>query len=115
MKLAVIGGRDFNDTKLLNETLQPLIFVIDVLISGGAKGADKMAEGWANNHGIDTLIFPAEWNKYGKSAGFRRNEDIIKNADYVIAFWDGKSRGTKHSLSLCDKYNKPYRIIPYNN
>lgn len=111
MKLAIIGSRGFNDVNLLNETLNPLVFQIDLVISGGARGADKMGEEWAERHGIDTLIFPAEWDKYGKSAGFRRNEDIIKNADYVIAFWDGVSRGTQHSISLCEKYNKPCKIV----
>ena len=111
MKLAIIGSRGFNDINLLNETLNPLVFRIDLVVSGCVRGADKMGEEWAERHGINTLIFPAEWDKYGKSAGFRRNEDIIKNADTVIAFWDGVSRGTQHSISLCEKYNKPCRVI----
>lgn len=64
MKLAVIGSREFNDIDLLNETLNPLVFQIDLLISGGAKGADKMGKEWAERHGIDTLIFPAEWDNF---------------------------------------------------
>lgn len=113
MKLAIIGSRGFNDINLLNETLNPLIFQIELVVSGGAKGADKMGEEWAKRHGIDTLIFQAEWNKYGKSAGFIRNEDIIKNADYVIAFWDQKSKGTLHSINLAKELKKPIRIITF--
>lgn len=113
MKLAIIGSRGFNDINLLNETLNPLVFQIDLVISGGARGADKMGEEWAERHGIDTLIFPAEWDKYGKLAGFRRNEDIIKNADTVIAFWDQKSKGTLHSINLAKELKKPIRIITF--
>lgn len=63
MKLAIIGSRGFNDINLLNETLNPLIFVIDLVISGG----DKMGEEWAERHGINTLIFPAEWDNLNKN------------------------------------------------
>jgi hypothetical protein len=82
-----------------------------LLVSGAAKGADSLGEKWAIENQITTLIFPANWKKYGKQAGFIRNVDIIKNCDYVIAFWDNKSKGTKHSISLCEKYNKQYKII----
>jgi hypothetical protein len=110
-KLAIIGSRSFNDYKLLKEYLEPYREKISLVISGAAKGADIMGETWAKNNNIKTLIFPADWEKYGKRAGFIRNEDIIKNCDAVIAFWDGKSKGTFHSLSLAKKYNKPFKII----
>jgi hypothetical protein len=87
------------------------IFKITLVISGAARGADKLGEQWAINNNIKTLIFPADWDKYGKAAGFIRNEDIIKNCDGVIAFWDHKSNGTKHSILLCEKYNKPCKVI----
>ena len=111
MKLAVIGSREFSDIKLLHDVLLPYVFTVTLVVSGGARGADKLGEEWAKKYGIDTLIFPADWDKYGKAAGFMRNEDIIMNADQVIAFWDYVSRGTQHSISLCERYNKPYRII----
>ena len=111
MRLAIIGSREFNNKKLLTDSLLPYLFNTTLVVSGGARGADKMGEDWAKSHGIDTLIFPAEWDKYGKRAGFIRNEDIIKNADFVIAFWDYQSRGTAHSISLCEKYNKHYKIV----
>ena len=87
------------------------MFNVTLVVSGGARGADKMGEDWAKEHGIDTLIFPADWDKHGKAAGYIRNEDIIKNCDQAIAFWDNISRGTKHSIFLCEKYNKPCKII----
>ena len=115
MRLAIIGSRGFNDVGLLNDILNPLVFEVTLVVSGGARGADLMGQIWAENHGIDTLIFAADWNKNGKSAGFIRNEDIIKNCDKAIAFWDGISNGTRHSISLCEKHNKPCRIINYEN
>ncbi len=111
MKLAVIGSRSFNNLELLNDSLLPYLFNARLVVSGGARGADMMGEEWAKKHGIDTLIFPADWDRYGKAAGYIRNEDIIKNSDQVVAFWDGASRGTQHSISLCEKHNKPCKII----
>lgn len=111
MKIAIIGSRTFDDYSLLQETLKLYKSKITLIVSGAAKGADSLGEKWALENNIKTLIFPANWNKYGKRAGFIRNEDIIKNCDCVIAFWDNKSKGTAHSISLCEKYNIPYKII----
>lgn len=111
MKIAIIGSRDFTDRKLLNDILEPYKTKITLVVSGAARGADKLGEQWALDNNIKTLIFPADWDNLGKRAGFIRNEDIIKNCDGAIAFWDHKSSGTKHSISLCKKYNKPCRII----
>ena len=111
MKLAIIGSRNFTNYKLLQEILEQYKPKITLVVSGAAKGADSLGEKWALENNIQTLIFPADWNQYGKRAGFIRNEDIIKNCDYCVAFWDGESKGTKHSLSLCKKYNKPVKIV----
>jgi hypothetical protein len=111
MKLAIIGSRNFTNYKLLQEILEQYKPKITLVVSGAAKGADSLGEKWALENNIQTLIFPADWNQYGKRAGFIRNEDIIKNCDCCVAFWDGESKGTKHSLSLCKKYNKPYEIV----
>ena len=111
MKLAIIGSRNFNDYKLLCKSLEPYKSKITLVVSGGAKGADSLGEQWAKENNIEILIFLPDWNKFGKKAGFIRNEDIIKNCDCCIAFWDGESRGTAHSISLCENYNKPLKII----
>lgn len=111
MKLAIIGSRNFTNYKLLQEILEQYKPKITLVVSGAAKGADSLGEKWALENNIQTLIFPADWNQYGKRAGFIRNEDIIKNCDCCVAFWDGESKGTKHSLSLCKKYNKPFEIV----
>lgn len=111
MKLAIIGSRKFNDWELLATSLEPYLKDVDLVISGGANGADKLGEKWATLNGIETLIFLADWEHFGKRAGFIRNVDIITSCDLCIAFWDGISRGTAHSISLCNKYNKEVKII----
>ena len=111
MKLAIIGSRNFKDWDLLVTTLAPYLDAVDLVVSGGASGADFLGAKWATINNIETLIFPANWEKFGKKAGFIRNVDIIKSCDFCIAFWDGTSRGTAHSISLCNKYNKAIKII----
>jgi hypothetical protein len=113
IKLAVIGGREFNDNSLLTKTLNKEKHRISTIVSGGAKGADKMAENWAIENDIPTKIFYPEWKKWGPRAGPRRNTLIIDECDECIAFWDGKSKGTAHSISLCKNNNKPITIVRY--
>ena len=115
MKIAVIGSRGFNDYELLKYKLDKIHErkPITIIVSGGAKGADKLGEKWAKENNIETLIFYPDWNQYGKKAGFLRNEDIIKNSDAVVACWDGESRGTQHSIKLSKRFNKPCLIIKF--
>jgi hypothetical protein len=113
MKLAVIGSRSFSDQKMLTDILNQLEN-ISCIISGGARGADQLAEQWAHDNQIKTKIFLPNWDQHGKQAGILRNIQIIENADACIAFWDGKSKGTKHSISLCKKYGKMCTIININ-
>jgi hypothetical protein len=111
MKLAIIGSRGYNNYEQVSAILNEYKSQVVLVISGGAKGADTLGEKWALENNIETLIFPADWDKYGKRAGYIRNEDIVKNCDFVIAFWDGKSKGTANSIALANKYNKPIKII----
>ena len=116
MKLAVIGSRDFENTVMLNEILLKHKDELTLIISGGSKGADTMAESWAKDNGVETLIFLPDWSKYGRSAGVVRNHDIIKSCDLCIAFWDGKSKGTASGIRLCKKYGKPCKVYySYSN
>ena len=102
--IAVIGSRTFADYDLLEETL--VHYQISKLISGGAKGADSLAERYATNHCIELVVFKPDWKKYGRGAGPIRNRDIVDAADLVIAFWDGKSKGTKSALDYAQQKNK---------
>ncbi len=109
VRLAVIGSRTFNEYRFLEITLD--WFSISKIISGGAKGADLLATKYAANRNIPTKVFPAEWDKYGKSAGYKRNVLIVEACDELVAFWDTKSRGTKHSLDIAKEQNKPVHIF----
>ena len=119
-RLIIAGGRDYKDFKTLCKLVDKLLadkikqgYHI-VIVSGGARGADKLGEKWAIENNIPTQIFLPDWGKHGKSAGFVRNEDIVQNSDVVIAFWDGKSRGTNHSIGLAKKYDKELMIIRFS-
>ena len=114
-KLAVIGSRDFDDFDLFVKVMDRLRLVkdIQVIISGGARGADAMAAHYAEVNEIPLTEFEADWDKYGKGAGFIRNKDIWDASDMGIAFWDGVSKGTKHSFDLARKQNKKLLIFNY--
>lgn len=81
-----------------------------IIVSGGASGADALGERYANEKGFKIEKYPADWEKYGKGAGPKRNEQMANVGDYVICFWDGKSKGTKSMIYYAKKYNKPIRI-----
>jgi hypothetical protein len=116
MKLAVIGSRSFDDYRILKTTLEPLIeqFKVTTIVSGGAKGADSLAEKFAKEHGLELNIFPADWDKHGKAAGYIRNVDIWNNSDLGVAFWDGESKGTAHSFQISKKQNKQLFVFDYS-
>ena len=111
LKLGVVGSRTFTDYDYMKNILD--YFEIKCIISGGAKGADSLAKRYAIENNIDYKEFPAEWDKYGKSAGYKRNEQIVEAADEIMAFWDGKSKGTKHSLDIAKRINKPVHIYTF--
>jgi hypothetical protein len=113
MKIAIIGGRSFGDYELVKSVLSDYLDKVTMVVSGGAKGADSFGEKWANENNIQTLIFKPDWNKYGKKAGHLRNTDIIDNCDMCIAFWDGKSTGTKDSIKKAKKMGKEILIVNY--
>lgn len=103
MKTIIAGTRTFTDKWLFaqgmleakSRRIEPT-----VIISGTAAGADTLGEQWAKHWGIELIRVPAEWEKYGKRAGYMRNSQMADQADALIAFWDGKSRGTKHMIDI---------------
>jgi len=113
MKLGVVGSRNFNDYDLMKRYLDKIhsIEPITCIVSGGAQGADKLGEQWAKENNILTDIYLPDWNKYGKKAGFLRNVDIITNSDKCIAYWNGVSKGTKHTIDICKKEGKKCKIV----
>lgn len=106
-KCIVAGSRSFNDYDYLKSVLNLLLCLKKNLeiVSGGADGADKLGEQYAKEKGCKLKIFPADWNKHGKSAGPIRNEEMAKYADACIVFWDGKSKGTDSMIKLAKRHN----------
>jgi len=105
MKVIIAGSRDFNDYNLLKTSCDNLLtqFTNIEIVSGTARGADKLGERYARERGYDIKQFPANWDKFGKSAGYIRNDEMAQYADMLIAFWDGTSKGTKHMIDLANK------------
>lgn len=101
-KIAIIGSRSFQDYNFVEITVDALLRENEkpTIISGGASGADAVAKLYAMKRDFPYVEFPALWSKHGRAAGFIRNEQIVDAAEWVLAFWDGKSRGTKHSIDL---------------
>lgn len=117
MIVIIAGGRDF---EMLEKHMLMLDDICDSveaseIVSGTARGADKAGEYYAHTRKIPCTRFPANWKKYGKSAGYIRNEEMAKYADMLVAFWDGKSRGTKHMIKTMKQFNKPVRVISYES
>lgn len=102
MKLLIIGSRTIKDFDLSGHVPAET----ELIISGGAKGMDTLAERYADAHGIEKLIIRPDYEKYGRAAPIKRNEEMVNAADTVLAVWDGESRGTKYTLNYAKKKNK---------
>lgn len=114
MKVIVAGGRDFDNYQLLCRRLDYFFQKIrPIIICGEAKGADALGRRYAEEMGLEIMSFPAQWEKYGKSAGYRRNEEMAHIADGLVAFWDGESKGTKHMIEYMQKLGKKVKIVKY--
>ncbi|MGJ0846449.1 DUF2493 domain-containing protein [Tissierella praeacuta] len=135
MRVIIAGGRDFNDYGLLfhktHEIFKQLSdekhltgrVDIDInnieIVSGTARGADQLGEKFAKEHEIRIKRFPADWNTFGKRAGYIRNEQMTKYAKedkklgVLIAFWNGESRCTKHMIDLANKHELRVFVVNY--
>ena len=113
MKVIVAGSREFQDYLFLKEQLDQYRKDNEIteIVSGMARGADKLAILYAMDNNIPVAKFPADWDTYGKRAGPIRNEQMAKYADALVAFWDGASRGTKNMIDQMTKQQKPVRIV----
>ena len=110
MKLAIIGSRSIENLNL-DEYIKEKP---DTIISGGAKGIDTIAWEWALENHIEIIVHKPNHNIHGKWAALRRNDIIVDEADKIMAFWNGKSTGTKYVIDRAKKLNKPLEIIFIN-
>ncbi|MGM9936633.1 MAG: hypothetical protein ACI38A_04760 [Candidatus Ornithomonoglobus sp.] len=107
MKLLIIGSRSITNidiSKYIPEN-------VELIISGGAKGVDALAEEYADRHKISKLIMYPQYERFRRAAPLKRNEKMIELADYVLVFWDGKSKGTKYSIDYSYKMGKEMRVV----
>ena len=128
VRMIIAGGRDFDDYNLLKKSVHNVICDLVYercsdykceIVSGTARGADSLGEKFAVKEGFVVKRFPADWNTYGKRAGYLRNEQMAKYAvsdgcyGVLVAFWDGKSRGTKHMIDLAKKHGLTVYVFNY--
>ena len=119
-KVIIAGGRDFDDYNYMSSELTELFEnsayfkgITIKIISGMAKGADSLAIRYADEHKLTKVLFPANWKSYPRIAGFLRNEDMLSIATHLIAFWDGKSSGTKDMIDIAQEKGIPVWIFNY--
>jgi hypothetical protein len=111
MKLAIVGSRTFRDAVKFKRYMNSFDIQISEVVTGGAIGTDQMAEMWAKARGIPVKVIRPEYKIYGRSAAIIRNIKIVFEADQVIAFWDGQSRGTKFTIEEAKRREKSVRVI----
>lgn len=118
-RIIIAGGRSFSDYKLLKDKLDYYLrnkvrqgYEI-IIISGTANGADKLGERYAMERGYKIERYPADWNKYKKAAGYRRNVQMSEVANACVVFWDGISLGSKHMIDIATNKGLPLRVVRY--
>jgi len=117
-RVVVAGGRHFSDFTKLTLALDSALAAKKlthniVIVSGKARGADSLGEKYAKLRGYDVHEYPADWDKFGKSAGYKRNKQMASNSDASVVFWDGKSVGTKHMINLTKQVGNPIKVCYY--
>ena len=117
-KLLVCGSRTINNSEWIFSEIEKYISESNLqysdihIIEGEASGVDKISKQFAQSKNIPVIEMPADWS-IGKHAGILRNIKMYENTDEVLILWDGNSRGTRHTIGLCEKGDKPYTIIIY--
>jgi len=115
MRIIIAGSRNFKDYERLKESCDKLLVnrTSVEIVSGTARGADALGERYAEEKGFKIKRFPAQWDLHGKSAGYKRNLEMADYADALIAFWDGKSKGTQHMINIAQSKGLKVRVISY--
>ena len=119
MKIIIAGSRDITDYSIIESGMKKIKekYLNDVLphgltiLSGCARGVDTLAIQWAETHNADVHKYPAHWSHFGMSAGYRRNDQMAKHGDLLVAFWDKKSKGTKHMIECAQHKKIPVEVF----
>ncbi len=110
MKVIIAGSRNIIDYSTVIDAVFNCSFEITEIVSGGARGVDTLAIAYAKEFGFPYIIKTALWDLHGKSAGYKRNLEMARYADALIAVWDGQSKGTGHMINEMNKLGKPVYI-----
>lgn len=112
-KVIIAGSRNIEDRELIRREMNNLWRQIGPfeVVSGTARGVDSISASLAVRAGIKVHEFPADWKRYGKSAGYKRNVEMAEFADYALILWDGQSRGTKHMMDIMRKVGKSSDVV----
>lgn len=115
MKIAIVGSRGFKTLKAVDAFVKEHVSDGDIIVTGGALGVDSAAMAAVKKYGRSVLVHYPDWNTYGKKAGYLRNVKIVEDADVVVAFWDGFSKGTAHTISEAQKAGKGVQVFVEDN
>ena len=109
MRVIIAGSLSIKDQSHVDKAVEESKFNIDTVITGGSKSIDTLAESWAFSNDKNLIVMNADWETYGRAAGYRRNVSMAESADALIAIWDGKSQDTMHMINIArDKGLKTY-------
>lgn len=111
MRIIVAGSRTITDYALVCRAIKESGLQVTELVSGAARGVDTLGEQWASTRHITVKRFPANWNLHGWSAGYRRNTEMAKYAEALVAIWDGRSRGTLHMIQTAEQYGLKIHVL----
>lgn len=114
-RIIIAGGRDFDDYERVRQAARGIVQSGDTILSGGARGADSLGEKFAERNRLGLEKHPADWERHGKGAGFLRNHQMSLCADALIAFWDGRSRGTKNMIEQAHKARLETHVFYYGD
>ena len=114
MKTIIAGSRTITDATILPKLIPTLPWEITTVVTGCAKGADRLGQVWAYENGIEIDYFPANWDKYGLGAGFKRNEVMAEHGDALLLLWDGSSRGSMDMLARAKEHGLRIRVETYD-
>ena len=106
MKVIIAGSRDITDLRLLEKIMIDCPFNVSEVVCGGARGVDDLGRKWAGDK-IPVRMFPANWDKFGKSAGYKRNTEMARYSHALVWLWDGTSKGSKHMFDIAMERNMP--------
>jgi len=112
----IAGSRSFDDYEKLSDFMDTMISSgvhVENVVCGEASGADELGRLWAEKNRVSVISMPADWDKYGKRAGYIRNSQMAVVGTVLIAFWDGISKGTKHMIDIATKKKIPTYIVRY--